>query len=59
MIVKMKCSKCHKIMEFIESNLDVPINEKTMTGFETYYCHNCEEERTRNIVYTLLEENWK
>lgn len=59
MIIKMKCPVCHQVMEFIESILDVPIDEKTMTGFETYYCHNCNSERKRDVVYTLLKEDWK
>ena len=59
MNVKMKCPVCHQIMEFIESTLDVPIDEKTMTGFETYYCPNCNDGRTRNVVYTLLREDWE
>ena len=59
MIVKMKCPKCHQVMEFIESTLDMPIDEKTMTGFETYYCEKCGEDKTRNVVYKLAKEEWE
>ena len=59
MIVEMKCPKCHQVMEFIESILDQPCNETTMTGYEVYYCDNCNEEKTRNVVYTLTKERWE